>query len=464
MKYIKQFAIVFILLFAFTLTSNAQNENNRWAIFLGVNAIDFYPTGKGGDSRFLNPQAFSENFLGEFFNADEHWNTMAAMTTLNVGYYIGQDLSARGGFNFNRITRIGGTRPAFSLNYIALDTDLIYNFNRLIDGGIFSPYLGAGLGYYWLDSSGAATFNTTLGLDIQLTEKLFFTVETAYKQAFDGGRLDLFQHNVGVKFVFGGKDTDGDGIVDDKDECPEIPGLAEFNGCPDTDGDGIPDHLDECPDVAGLPEFNGCPDTDGDGIPDKDDECPNEAGLPEFNGCPDTDGDGIPDKDDKCPEEAGPIENNGCPWPDTDGDGVLDKDDLCPDVAGTKENQGCPEVTEEVQKELNEFAKVVNFELGKSRLTEYSQGVLDEKVIPILNEYPQAKFVVEGHTDSTGSKKRNEELSDERAAAVKDYLISHGVDASRLTSKGYGPDKPVATNNTKEGRLQNRRVEINLVK
>lgn len=109
------------------------------------------------------------------------------------------------------------------------------------------------------------------------------------------------------------QDTDGDGIRDRRDACPETPGLKEFKGCPDTDGDGIPDRYDRCPEVAGLRLFKGCPDTDGDGIPDKDDKCPRVAGLKEFKGCPDTDGDGIPDKDDKCPKKSGLYKNNGCP-------------------------------------------------------------------------------------------------------------------------------------------------------
>ena len=181
--------------------------------------------------------------------------------------------------------------------------------------------------------------------------------------------LDECPEVPGVWDFRGCPDTDEDGIPDSEDECPFEPGLPEFNGCPDTDGDGIPDKDDECPEEPGLPEFNGCPDTDGDGIPDKDDECPEEAGLPEFNGCPDTDGDGIPDHLDacpdvagpekydgcpdtdgdgildyldECPETPGPKENQGCPWPDTDGDGVLDKDDKCPNLPGPKENDGCP--------------------------------------------------------------------------------------------------------------------------
>ena len=124
----------------------------------------------------------------------------------------------------------------------------------------------------------------------------------------------------------GGTDTDGDGVYDKFDACPEEFGLEEFNGCPDTDGDGIIDSEDACPNEAGLAEFNGCPDTDGDGVPDKDDRCPNDKGTAANKGCPDTDGDGVVDIDDACPKVAGPTENKGCPWPDTDGDGVLDKD------------------------------------------------------------------------------------------------------------------------------------------
>ncbi|GGE13258.1 OmpA family protein [Psychroflexus salis] len=461
MKQLNKLAVALIMLFAFTFSTQAQNEDNRWSIFLGVNAVDFYPTGNGMAPDYLMS---SENFLEDFFNVGDHWNAVASMTSLNVGYYVGQDLSVRGGFNVNRISKIGKTKPESKLTYVALDGDLLYSFNRLLNSGRFDPYLGAGVGYYWLDSEGAATFNSSLGLNIQLTEKLFFTLETSYKQAFDGGRLDLFQHTAGIKFAFGGKDTDGDGVFDDKDKCPEVPGLEEFEGCPDSDGDGMPDAEDSCPEVAGLPEFNGCPDTDGDGVTDAEDKCPKIAGLAKYDGCPDTDGDGVPDNLDECKDQAGPKENKGCPWPDSDGDGVPDKDDLCPEVAGTSADKGCPEVTKEVQDELNEFAKVINFQSGKTYITDYSKNILDTKVIPILNKYPNANFVIEGHTDSTGSKKTNQRISDERAAAVKEYLQTNGVAKERLTSKGYGPDKPIASNKTENGRKENRRVEINLVK
>uniref|UniRef100_UPI003519A875 OmpA family protein n=1 Tax=Xanthomarina gelatinilytica TaxID=1137281 RepID=UPI003519A875 len=237
----------------------------------------------------------------------------------------------------------------------------------------------------------------------------------------------------------------------------------EFNGCPDTDGDGIEDSKDECPNEAGLAEFNGCPDTDGDGIPDNKDNCPTVAGPKELNGCPDADGDGIADKDDKCPNEAGPAANNGCPWPDRDGDGVADKDDLCPDKVGTVANQGCPEVTEAVQKSLNAYAKTILFDTGKSSIKEQSAEVL-QNIIAILKEYPNAKFNIEGHTDSVGSEALNMKLSKERASSVMNYLISNGVASNRLTHEGYGESRPIDSNKTRAGRANNRRVEINLVK
>ncbi len=235
----------------------------------------------------------------------------------------------------------------------------------------------------------------------------------------------------------------------------------------DRDGDGVLDKVDECPDTKGPEENYGCPwpDKDGDTVLDKDDQCPEEAGEVDNNGCPwpDTDGDGLLDKDDTCPDVAGPVENNGCPWPDTDGDGVLDKDDNCPDVPGTVANNGCPEVTEEVQKTLNEYAKTILFDSGKSSIKAESNQVLSD-IVSILNEYPTAKFSVEGHTDSAGSNKLNQRLSDSRANSVKNFLVENGIDQFRLSAVGYGEDRPIASNKTRAGRAQNRRVEINLVK
>ena len=113
----------------------------------------------------------------------------------------------------------------------------------------------------------------------------------------------------------GWKDSDGDGVPDWEDECPNQAGPAKFNGCPDSDGDGIPDNKDACPNEYGEAKYNGCPppDSDGDGIPDDVDKCPYQPGLPQFDGCPDSDGDGIPDNEDACPYEPGVPEEHGCP-------------------------------------------------------------------------------------------------------------------------------------------------------
>ena len=242
-----------------------------------------------------------------------------------------------------------------------------------------------------------------------------------------------------------------------------------YQGVPkDKDEDGIIDKLDDCPKVPGPVENNGCPwgDGDEDGVLDNVDECPEKAGPEENKGCPwgDKDEDGIIDKLDACPEEAGTLENKGCPWKDTDGDGIFDKDDDCIDAVGTVANNGCPEaVIQKLQKTLNDYAKVILFNPGTSSLKAESNQVLSD-IISVLNEYTNARFMIEGHTDSIGSYELNKRLSEARANAVKDFLVNNGIDSTRLSAIGYGERKPIATNMYKAGRKQNRRVEINLVK
>ncbi len=264
---------------------------------------------------------------------------------------------------------------------------------------------------------------------------------------------------VGLNFNLGGKDTDKDGVKDKDDLCPEVAGLEEFQGCPDSDSDGIQDSQDKCPNEPGLTEFNGCPDSDGDGFPDKEDMCPDVAGLEQFNGCPDTDGDGVMDSKDQCPNEAGPVENKGCPVVDSDGDGVADKDDQCPNIAGLAENYGCPIVTPAVQKEITDLARAIYFKTGQDSFTDETKIRL-EGIDKILTEFTTSKFVVEGHTDSTGSDKINQELSQKRADAVMNYLIDNGFPAENIKAVGYGSSKPIGDNNTSKGRQANRRVEI----
>jgi outer membrane protein OmpA-like peptidoglycan-associated protein len=443
---------------------NAQDENNPWQITIGVNAVDAYPSGDG----IVGGSQFSETIFDEFGNAGDHWNILPSLSTISVSKYISDGFSLGVAGSINKIDKWGDvpgsdpevTRTVGDLSYYGFDGTIKYNFS---EGKTFDPFVGIGGGYTWIDEVGAGTVNGTLGFNLWFSENIGLTVQTAYKHAFEDYLQTHFQHTAGIAIKFGGTDTDGDGIYDKDDACPDVAGLEAFNGCPDTDGDGIEDGKDDCPNEAGSAEMNGCPDTDGDGIADKDDSCPTVAGLKALAGCPDADGDGITDADDACPNTAGPAANKGCPWPDTDGDGVLDKDDKCPDVKGTVANNGCPEVSAEVQKTLNEYAKTILFDTGKSSIKAQSAAVLAD-IIAILKEYPTAKFTVEGHTDSVGSVKLNQRLSDARANSVKEYLVENGIDAFRLSSLGYGEANPIDTNKTRKGRANNRRVEINLAK
>lgn len=256
-------------------------------------------------------------------------------------------------------------------------------------------------------------------------------------------------------------DTDKDGIVDLEDSCVTEPGIAEFYGCPDRDSDRVPDKLDECIDIPGKVELRGCPDRDNDGVPDKDDRCPEVPGDTAHYGCPDTDGDGLYDYEDKCIREKGPRENNGCPWPDTDNDGVLDKDDECPRVFGVRENKGCPQLEKKEIETVRYAFENLEFETGKDIIRKSSFPSLNA-LADLLVKKATYGLLIEGHTDNVGTDENNLILSQKRATAVKNYLIKKGVDAAKLEAFGYGEGKPVATNDTPEGRQRNRRVEMKI--
>ncbi len=268
----------------------------------------------------------------------------------------------------------------------------------------------------------------------------------------------------GSKLFAGCPDTDEDGIIDKNDSCPRLAGPKRFMGCPDTDGDSIPDNLDDCPEVKGLPAFNGCPDTDGDGITDAMDLCPTVAGLDSLNGCPyvDTDGDSIQDKYDKCPKIAGPRENYGCPYADSDNDSVPDKDDLCPMTPGAISNAGCPVIKKEEQEVLNTAFDNLEFNTARSTIKKSSYSSLDQ-LAELLLKKKDFKLLIEGHTDNVGREVANMSLSQNRALAVKKYLVKKGVSADRFTVKWYGETRPIADNNTAEGRAKNRRVEMKVI-
>jgi outer membrane protein OmpA-like peptidoglycan-associated protein len=287
------------------------------------------------------------------------------------------------------------------------------------------------------------------------------------------------------------RDSDGDGIIDTKDKCPNTPIAIKVNetGCPnDADGDGVPDYFDRCPTQKGSVELKGCLDTDEDGIADNLDKCPTQKGKAEYNGCADTDNDGIADNMDKCPNEKGSIDLFGCPPPDADGDGVLDANDKCPkekgllslsgcpdtDADGVADhldkcpklkglitNNGCPEIKVEDQKKLDVLIKNINFQSNSDILLTTSFASLN-KAIEILKLDVNYNLEISGHTDNSGNAMKNLELSDKRANAVKAYLIKNGIEAARLNAVGYGDTVPLYQNTTAINKAKNRRVELKL--
>jgi outer membrane protein OmpA-like peptidoglycan-associated protein len=244
-------------------------------------------------------------------------------------------------------------------------------------------------------------------------------------------------------------DSDGDGVPDVRDRCPreaeDKDGFQDSDGCPDpdNDGDGVVDGNDPCPDAKGPVERKGCPvevdkDSDGDGIVDRLDKCPTKPGPKDYDGCPDTDGDEVPDGEDDCPELAGPPENNGCPY------------DSPPYVI--------------VESDRIRIKGNILFESGSAIIQKQSYPLLDE-VATVLKKNPTLGPVqIEGHTDNKGTRQLNMDLSKRRARSVLDYLAGKGIDRKRMTSAGFGFDKPIATNDTALGRAKNRRVDFRLVK
>lgn len=310
------------------------------------------------------------------------------------------------------------------------------------------------------------------------------------------------------------KDRDNDTITDDRDDCPDEPedfdGVADEDGCPDivydTDGDGLPDNEDACPkepeDLDGFKDVDGCPepDNDNDGVLDGQDGCPIEPedrdGYQDQDGCPDpdNDGDGFPDARDNCPDVPGP--DNGCPPRDTDMDGLMDAVDSCPTEPGPAptgcpvrdqdgdgildsvdrcptepenfneylDQDGCPDIKPQKVKIADRqivIEEQIKFETGKAKIRPESYPILDS-VAAVMRDYPQITVQIQGHTDSDGDDASNLRLSKDRADAVFEYLIAHGVEARRLETIGYGETRPIDTNRTPQGKQNNRRVEFHI--
>ena len=394
---------------------------------------------------------------------------------------------------------------------------------------LVSPYLFVGLGILNFDPNPSfdlneleniearvredrnAEFSTTrlsipfgAGIKLNATERISLGLEMGWHTAMtdyldgvsvagDPNNNDWYFHGgATISYKWSPTDMDKDGIVDQQDECPNIPGIELLAGCPDMDADLVADHKDKCPNLAGKAEFDGCPDTDNDGITDAEDKCPSVPGLKVKMGCPitDLDGDGILNEKDKCPNEYGDPSKAGCPikdsdldgiidevdncpyvygpmaangCPDSDNDGIADAKDSCPDKPGMAEYGGCPNFLTIENNTVDLILQNAFFETNSFELTAAHLSMLDQ-LAKLMNEQEAISLRIKGHTDNVGDIAQNKVLSQERAKACFDYLISKGVAEAKISYQGLGENFPDESNATEAGKKYNRRVEFNLYK
>jgi len=428
---------------------------NRDDIFqLGLQATMTINTGSLADSQQKYAgQADKSPYLGGWF---ELLMTFNAGDVVRIPLQVGYKLGTQG----QKVASIDPTNPAAPA--------ILFVGNEFTYGGGLLLMLGQDQFMVSVEAFGRTAANSTV--DWWSREHTPVEVLGGFKYMHPKGFNVGIMGSGGVTPGYGAPDWRGVGAIGFT--------MPEKEGVGDADGDGILDDVDQCPnepeDFDGFQDEDGCPDpdNDGDGVLDVNDGCPNDAedidGFQDEDGCPDpdNDGDGILDVDDQCPNEPGPPENNGCPAPDRDGDGVPDAVDNCPDEPGTIENQGCQEAQLVVIGAGKlEILEKVYFRTGSHKLQKRSFALLDN-VASVLNNHPEIQLVrVEGHTDSVGKLKYNMGLSRRRAATVVRYLVGRGkVSKDRLVSEGFGPTRPVIPDaRTKEELAQNRRVEFHIV-
>jgi OmpA-OmpF porin, OOP family len=390
--------------------------------------------------------------------ANRQWGRLREMIPgMAVTYFKGigkhVDVAASVGGSFLNYPMPNKT---FTNNNFLLEATGSLNLKMVTEKYWVQPYISLGVGAHKYRSYYGAFMPLGLGLKVNIFDEAHLFINSNYRVPLTTETANYhFQHSIGLAGRLGKK----------KEAAPTPPPPPPPAPPSDRDGDGIIDDVDKCPDVRGFAKYQGCPipDTDKDGINDEDDKCPTVPGLARYQGCPipDTDKDGINDEDDKCPTVPGVARYQGCPIPDTDGDGINDEEDKCPNLKGVPENQGCPVIPEEIKKRVEFAAKNILFVTGSSKLQSSSFKGLND-VAKILAENPDMTIAVDGHTDNVGSDALNQKLSDTRSTTVKNYLVSKGVDASRITAQGHGETTPIADNNTAKGRQQNRRVELKL--
>ena len=412
-----------------------------------------------------------------------------------LGYVFDIGLGIEGFFGYVDSKVIGSQYDGAKAKVMNYGGDVTYNFNlhRSIQLAVLG---GAGMQNFDLDIDGLSSesslaFNYGAALKLYPTRWLGFRFDWRNYHNSDGLKdarafinpdgaslsdqsLMSTEWTAGLSFfLWGPKDSDGDGVEDRNDLCPDTPRGVEVDttGCPlDADMDGVGDYMDQCPSTprGAVVDEVGCPlDSDGDGVFDGLDQCPDtpKGAEVDSNGCPnDRDGDGVFFGIDLCPNTPPGVmvDVTGCPV-DSDGDGVFDGIDQCPNTpAGARvDARGCL-----VQLELQN----VEFEFNSFQLTYEARQYLTElagQIVTQADPEGTGRLELRGFTDSVGAEAYNQRLSESRAEAVRDFLLTTSVEmerfASRLDALGMGEANPVATNETEEGRARNRRVELHII-
>jgi OmpA-OmpF porin, OOP family len=412
--------------------SNINNYQKRSLFGIHMNALDVNtPLNWKNNTGSRGLAGLKEQDLGFSLS---YWKLIAPRV----------DLSIKGTLMFHDYAAVDRNLYNSNFNQVGVELEPSVNIKAFNDESVFNAFLTVGIGGGVYSKKVGAYIPTGVGLQANIGNTTYFMLQAQYRFTLTKDVLlnNLF-YSFGVAQRIGREepkvvlppppppvvDRDGDGILDTDDKCPDVPGLAAFQGCPDRDGDGITDADDKCPDVSGIAKYTGCP-------------------------IPDTDGDGINDEDDKCVTVKGLARYQGCPIPDTDGDGINDEEDKCPSEKGAASNKGCPVLSDYAFNADN-----VQFETGSAKLTKKAMLELDKGVV-ILNDHPSLNVAIHGYTDNTGKPEKNLELSQKRADAVKLYLVQKGISGDRLAATGFGIENPVADNNTPAGRAKNRRVEF----
>lgn len=455
----------------FSTTSIAQTKHNPFSVAVMGGKTDYM--GDYGNTSFKTEQAFNWNLGGR------------------IGMYINPSFDAelRGGYtNFSHIASKANPE---TVNFTSDGWNLSLMANYKFDNGyilpedfVVGPYISYGLGFaQHLTKTPENEFYVNdlniplgVGVDVRLTDNLELFWESTFNiltsdladEIVNKAPDVLVMHQLGVKVNFGpSRDIDNDGVLNYKDKCPKQNGFVANNGCPidivDRDFDGIIDAEDACPYMKGAATANGCPDTDLDGIRNANDACPLAAGEAMHMGCPDTDKDEVYDNVDRCPTVKGVLANLGCPVviPDTDGDGINDEKDLCPYMVGGVQNDGCPKIQVDIIATFEASINDIHFDYNKAKIKKKWYNRLD-KVVEVLKEEKHINMVIEGYADKTGDNDYNKQLSKKRAEAVKEYLVNKGIGFDRIQTLALGEKFPIATNQTKIGRAENRRVDFSL--